>query len=61
MILYRDGDPRELGIEDEKGNWDLVKFREHIRSCPLCKRFYFLLGEPFIDRMIEGHGRFWTF
>ncbi len=31
--------PRDLGIEDEKGNWDMTKFKKHILECPLCAVF----------------------
>jgi len=49
----------ELGIEDEQGNIDLLKFKEHIESCSSCKQFISLLGEDFIDNMIAGFGGFW--
>jgi len=59
FILYCGGDPRKLGIEDEEGNWDLVRFREHIDTCSPCKEFLVLLGKDFLDTMIEAFGRRW--
>jgi len=56
FILYCEGDPKELGIEDEQGNWDLVKFKEHIQICSPCKYFIRLLGKDFLDTMIEAFG-----
>ena len=49
---------KELGIEDEQGVLDLLKFKEHIEACPLCKQFIFLLGADFIDNLVEDFGRF---
>lgn len=37
--LYCTEDPRSLGIEEATGHWDLVKFKDHVESCPACKRF----------------------
>jgi len=31
------GDPREIGIEDEYGNWDILRLRDHIRYCTICE------------------------
>jgi len=59
FILYCDGDPRELGIEDEQGNWDLVKFREHIDTCAPCKQFLVVLGKDCIDNLVKYCGRRW--
>ena len=59
FIPYCGKTPVELGIEDEQGNVDLLKFKEHIESCSSCKRLLPLLGEDFIDNMIAGFGRFW--
>ncbi|MBA7713457.1 hypothetical protein ES703_122460 [subsurface metagenome] len=50
---------KELGIEDEQGNVDLVKLKEHVETCPKCKQYLFLLGDDFIDNLIAGFGRFW--
>ncbi|MBA7637501.1 hypothetical protein ES703_45146 [subsurface metagenome] len=49
---------KELGIEDEQGTVDLLKFKEHIEVCPFCKQFIFLLGVDFIDNMVDRFGRF---
>ncbi len=27
---------RELGIEDEEGNWSVEKFQRHISECKVC-------------------------
>jgi len=59
FILYCEGDPLKLGIEDEQGNWDLVKFKEHIQVCSSCKYFVRLLGKDFLDPMIEAFGGIW--
>lgn len=44
-------DPRKLGIEDEHGMWDQVKFFDHIADCKACsaliKRFLQHLNEVF--------------
>lgn len=37
MKLFCGRDPRTIGIEDDRGNWDMTKFRAHIESCPVCK------------------------
>lgn len=50
---------KELGIEDEQGNIDLLKFKEHIEACPFGKQFICLLGADFIDNLVDGFGRFW--
>jgi len=55
FLLYCDGDPRALGIEDVQGNQDLVKLREHIRKCPDCQRLYVLLGKDILDDLIAAH------
>ena len=57
--LYCGGDPRKLGIEDQEGDWDLVKFKEHVESCSPCKSFVCLLGADFFDTMIAAFGRIW--
>lgn len=61
FILYCDGDPRKLGIEDEQGNWDLVKFMEHIEGCSPCKQFLVVLGKDCLDAMVKYFGRRWKF
>ncbi|MBA7635694.1 hypothetical protein ES703_43298 [subsurface metagenome] len=61
FILYCDGDPRKLGIEDEQGNWDLVKFREHIHTCAPCKQFRVVPGCDCLDTMLKYCGRRWRF
>jgi len=48
---------KELGIEDEQGVLDLLKFKEHIEVCPFCKQFVFLLGAGFVNDLIEYFGR----
>jgi len=50
---------KELGIEDEQGILDLVKLKEHVRACPYCEEFMFLLGMDFLDKLLAGFGRFW--
>ena len=44
FILYCCQHPKTLGIEDEQGNWDYDKFREHIKTCPECARFNDILS-----------------
>ncbi len=60
FILYCDGDPRELGIEDSEGNWDLREFRDHIKGCTDCKYFLPLLGKDFIQDLIDDCGGVYT-
>lgn len=59
FIPYCGKTPVELGIEDEQGNVDLLKFKEHIEVCTLCKRFLPLLGKTFIVDMISALGSTW--
>ena len=48
FVLYCGRDPTALGIEDAEGNWDLGKFKEHIRRCRKCSRFLVSLGAEFL-------------
>ena len=59
FIPYCNKTLKELGIEDEQGNVDLIKLKEHVKGCPHCKEFIFLLGMDFLDHLIVGFGRFW--
>lgn len=59
FIPCRNKKLKELGIEDEQGNVDLVKLKEHVDLCPKCREFTLLLGEDFLDRLISAFGRFW--
>jgi len=59
FITCRNKNHKELGIEDEQGFLDLVKLKEHVKQCPDCKQYLFLLGEDFIDKLISAFGRFW--
>ena len=43
--------PRTLGIEDAGGNWDMLKFGEHVQSCETCSLF---VGH--ISRYLAGKG-----
>jgi len=53
FVLYCDNDPRVLGIEDEYGNWNMAKFKSHIRGCPDCQHFLVLLGIGIFDILDE--------
>jgi len=44
FMLYCDNDPRLLGIEDEHGNWNMAKFKSHIKGCGSCQQFLVLFG-----------------
>jgi len=62
FLLYCGGDSRKLGIENERGDWDMRKFKDHILTCPEGWRFNALLGDNFIDRFpdtfsFEFHGQ----
>jgi hypothetical protein len=61
FILYCDKSPEELGIVDSAGNWDLHKFRDHIRTCESCRYFEFVLPKGFIDNLIDAFGGFYRF
>jgi len=37
-------DARKLGIENEKGDWDLKKLEKHIAECKVC--------QDFVDRLV---------
>lgn len=49
FMLYCNKDPRDLGIEDDQGNWDMAKFKEHILECTPCQKFLDILGEVLLD------------
>lgn len=49
FLLYCNKDPRDLGIEDSRGAWDMLKFKEHVQECPDCQRFKVILGNDFPD------------
>lgn len=49
FMLYCDNNPRDLAIEDDKGNWDIRKLKDHIRTCRECNYFGRLMGEDFFD------------
>lgn len=51
FMLYCKNDPRDVGIEDEDGNWDYDKFREHIKTCPECVRFNDLLSPAVLKNL----------
>jgi len=51
FLLYCNQDPRDLGIEDKDGNWDIDKFKEHIRACPACVEFTLILTKDLLDRL----------
>ncbi len=57
FLLYCDDDPRDLGIEDAQGNWNWVKFREHVEVCPACSRFKDVLGEYLLDNLGKAFDR----
>jgi len=59
FLPCRNKNLKELGIEDEQGILDLVKLKEHVRVCPYCKEFVFLLGMDFLDKLLSAFGRFW--
>jgi len=50
FLLYCGGDPRKLGIENERGDWDMGKFKDHILACPEGWRFYKVFGDTLLDR-----------
>jgi hypothetical protein len=52
FMLYCDRDPRDLGIEDSEGNWDLERLREHIETCPECFRFNVVMGRELLDELV---------
>jgi len=51
FILYCDRDPRDLGIEDWQGNWDMGKFLDHIRRCRDCARYLDILSPEAYELM----------
>lgn len=51
FLLYCNQDPRDLGIEDKEGNWDMSKFREHIKTCPACVEFTLILTKDLLDNL----------
>ncbi|MBA7663489.1 hypothetical protein ES703_71534 [subsurface metagenome] len=59
FVPYCNKTLKELGIEDERGDIDLLKFKEHIEGCAFCKQFIFLLGADFIDKLVDDFGRFY--
>ena len=59
FILYCGNNPVDLGIKDEQGYWDLMKFREHVEDCVPCKKFLYVLGEEFFDSMLGVFGTKW--
>lgn len=56
FILYCDKSPRELGLEDSQGNWDLHKFRDHVRACESCRYFELVLPKDLIQNLIDAFG-----
>ncbi|MBA7631270.1 hypothetical protein ES703_38800 [subsurface metagenome] len=56
FLLYCDKSPRELGIVDSAGNWDLRKFRDHIRTCKYGRYFELVLPKDLIQNLIDAFG-----
>lgn len=49
-MLYCNQDPKQIGIENDQGNFNLKPFYEHIKTCDPCKRFLVILpAEIFRD------------
>ncbi|GAI61952.1 unnamed protein product [marine sediment metagenome] len=57
FMLYCEGDPRSLGIEDDNGKWDLTALKRHIEECERCKRFWTVLTKEMLDRLEKEFGR----
>ena len=51
MKLFCGKNPKALDIEDAEGNWDMVKFGEHVESCPICS-----CGAGKIAKYLAGKG-----
>ncbi|MBA7661752.1 hypothetical protein ES703_69772 [subsurface metagenome] len=51
FILFCKQNPKTLGIEDEQGNWDYDKFREHIKTCPECEKFNHILSDDVLRNL----------
>ncbi len=52
--LYCNQDPKALGIEDDKGNWDCEKFILHIKECKQCKRFLRKIKRELFNIFLKG-------
>lgn len=55
--LVCDEDPKTLGIEDVKGNWDLKKFKDHVKTCEQCGEFSARVLENMKSKFLGGKGR----
>ncbi|MBA7652730.1 hypothetical protein ES703_60569 [subsurface metagenome] len=51
FMLYCDRDPKNIGIEDQDGNWDYERFRDHIRDCTACDRFNKIISPEVLDNL----------
>ena len=47
-------DPRALGIELEDGAWDLNKFEEHLKQCPVCGKFVVEMGSEVMEAVVNA-------
>lgn len=56
FIIYCNKSPRELGLVDSAGNWDLHKLRDHIRDCDSCRYFELVLPKDLIQNLIDAFG-----
>lgn len=55
--LVCDQNPRTLGIEDAEGNWDMKKFKDHVKICPQCGEFSERVLENIKNKFLGGKGR----
>jgi hypothetical protein len=44
-------DPQKLGIEDQEGNWNLLKLEQHIHQCDPCADFMAAILEILASKM----------
>lgn len=43
------GDPKKMGILDDKGNWNTVRHDKHIKNCRKCQKFHEDLARAILE------------